>query len=240
MSPGLDKRGRQVRFWRGTHKMRSSFWFFAAAPVKEVVEFCVDCGILPKCEEPSCQKCSSKGRASSMTLTDIHPGILGWRCRCGDRTSLLKAITEQTDVFPWLPKVPLRKQLGVVWLLTRRRSIQDICEIASISEDSVCTLQRMFVDIVSRHQEAENVATEIGGEFQQYEADECCFRCIAGTDHRGGPVVWWLRYIEIMKRGNRRFIRGVPVEMSDLDIPVGGCKNPSRSHAGNPSPLDIC
>jgi hypothetical protein len=58
-------------------------------------------------------------------------------------------------------------------------------EISDVGEDSVRLLYVAWVDLISEHQEAVNNELIIGGDEIQAEADEICFRCIAGTDANG-------------------------------------------------------
>ena len=70
----------------------------------------------------------------------------------------------------------------------------------------------------------ENDAIEIGGEYQECEADEVAFRCRAEKDTRpegerdpSGWVIIWLRYIAIVRRLSSKIFLGLLP-----DRPVGG------------------
>ena len=66
----------------------------------------MDMGIIVKISMETCGKC---GESGSIRAEDIKPGVLGYRCRCGDRTSLLKVLAEEDKQLPWQHLVKTRK-----------------------------------------------------------------------------------------------------------------------------------
>ena len=136
---------------------------------------------------------------------DNGPNI-GFRCKCGKRWCLRDFLSESEQDF-WLPKVPLRKQFGCLWLLCQGKGIEEAAAAAEIDlGSSGMDIYRRFVDTVSHFMQIENDACQIGGEGVQCEADEVALRCVAGTNEEGEAGVWWLRYFGLARRGSSRML----------------------------------
>lgn len=114
---------------------------------------------------------------------------------------------DEDELSYWLPKVPLRKQFGVLWLLCKGKSIEEASEFAEVDlGSSGLDIYRRFVSMVEKFMTSENDSIQIGGEKVQCEADEVALRCVAGKNDEGEDGVWWLRYFGIARRGSSRVV----------------------------------
>ena len=117
LSPAMRLRkggARRLRFARLGKKLRGSgIWSLMTSSAKDFVEEMQSSGLLPYYEIPACTKCAEKGKEEFPKPVEHGVGNIGYRCRCGKRWSLREMLPESDQDF-WLPKVPIRKQVGAI------------------------------------------------------------------------------------------------------------------------------
>ena len=113
---------------------------------------------------------------------------------------------EGADADVWLPKLSLRKQLALLWCMSRGHSVEQMCDLADVARETVQVLYRRFVLLVAEHQQTANDTQKVGGCGVQYEADEVAFRCKAERDGTGLLKILWIRYFGLVRRGSSKVL----------------------------------
>jgi hypothetical protein len=206
-SPAMRKRkggARRLRFARLGKTARG--WDASdilTKPAGEVVKYMNTLGFFPEFTIPECEKCADAGKSSSPKPVDISPLNLGWRCRCGVKTSFRSTLSE-SEAEQWLPKVPIRKQLAGLWMFSFGHSPEAVSHLLGLElGGTVMHLFRTYIDTVAQLQETANSELRVGGDGVEVEADEVALRALPAVKD-DEPGVWWVRYFGMARRGSTK------------------------------------
>ena len=158
MNPILNRRQRRtLRGQLGRNQRGLNPWFLATGDVLAVISACTDAGLFPYIALPeTCGKCARIGKVSQLRPDESDRDNLNFRCKtCGHRVSFRDLLIDHPEANTiWLPKVPLRKQLAIIWDMCQGKSVNSIAEERDCHANStVRTLFRSFVNLVAESQD---------------------------------------------------------------------------------------
>ena len=71
-----------------------------------------------------------------MKPADLDRVNVGWKCACGEELPLRQRLTKQ-EMNLWLDRVPIRKQLAILFLFSEGEPVSKIAASKKIHEHSV-------------------------------------------------------------------------------------------------------
>jgi hypothetical protein len=188
---------------------RIGLWDLWQEPLEDLGQRVATLGLVP---DESEQRCTVQG-CSGLWSLKAEDDTLSWVCGvCGVFGAPI--VPEEDSCKFFLPAVPFRKQVGVVWCLARGYSSEETAVTCSCSMTSVTApLKGRFDSLIAERQQLLNEQLTLGAEEEELEADEIAFRCkaiwctasdLAHESEEADRIPHWrVRWLRLMAIGKR-------------------------------------